>query len=212
MENDKLKLRVEPIQLRAKETVDLILENAAQLLEEVGLDGLTTKGIAERADIRVRNIYRYFENKQAIICALAQRMAEEQTRFINDFEYLAAADIEWKNAVNMSIDAFVFGFAFQAGMLAIRKAMQSTPELRAIDEEQNKELAQKLAAALRKRGVTIEEARMSSFCLVVLEVTTGLLDRACLEYTQSQDMPKALEIIKELKEILCSYLAPYIRA
>ena len=205
MNNNKLNFRVEPIQLRAKETIDIILEVAAQLLEEVGIDGFTTKLIAERADIRVRNIYRYFSNKQAIILALARRMAEEQTRLMNDFEYLASPEIEWEKAINMTIDSFVQGFAFQTGILAIRKAMQSTPALRAVDEQQNKELAEKLAAALHQRGVAIEGERMSLVCLVALDVTTCLFDRACMIYSESNDMAKALEVVEELKEILGRY-------
>jgi AcrR family transcriptional regulator len=211
MSDDKLKLRVEPVQQRAKGTIDLILGTSAQLLEEVGIDGLTTKLIAERAGIRVRNVYRYFRNKQAVVLALARRMAAEQSRFINDFEHFACTDIEWKRAVDMTIDSFVQGFAFQKGMLAIRKAMQSTPELRAIDEQLNRELAQKLSGALRKRGAVIKKERMPLVCLAVLDVATCLLDRAGLEYEESNDISRALDVVAELKEIIKGYLGPYIK-
>ena len=211
MGDDKLKLRVEPVQQRAKVTIDLILETAAQVLEEVGIDGLTTKLLAERAGIRVRNVYRYFRNKQAVILALAQRMAREQFKFINDFEKFAYPDIEWTIAVDMTIDSFVQGFAFQTGMFAIRKAMQSTPELRAVDEQLNRDLAQKLSDVLRKRGAAIPEKRMHLVCLVVLDVATCLLDRAGLEYAESNDTSSALDVVAELKEIIKSYLGPYIK-
>jgi AcrR family transcriptional regulator len=211
MNDDKLKLRVEPVQLRAKETIDLILEISAQLLEEAGIDGLTTKLIAERAHIRVRNIYRYFRNKQEIILALARCMAEEQSRFVNDFEYLSSPDIEWKTVIHMTIDSFVRNFAFNAGMLAIRKAMQSTPELRAVDEQLNRELAQKLSETLLRRGVAIGKERMFLVCRIVLDVTTCLLDRAGMEYAESNDVSNADNVIAELKEILGSYFAPYIK-
>jgi AcrR family transcriptional regulator len=210
MNNDKLKFRVEPVQQRAKETIDLILDISAGLLEEVGMDGLTTKLVAKRANIRVRNIYRYFRNKQEIVLALARRMADEQLLLVNDFEYLASPDIEWQTAIDMTIDAFVQGFAFRTGMLAIRKAMQSTPELRAIDEQQDSALEKILLKALRKRGVNMGNKRMALVCLVVLKVTTCLFDRACMEYAESHDISKAMKIVEELKEILKNYLAPSI--
>jgi AcrR family transcriptional regulator len=211
MSDERLKLRVEPVQMRAKGTIDLILEITAQLLEEVGNDVLTTKLIAERAGIRVRNVYRYFRNKQAVILALAQRMAREQYRFTNDFEQFANPDIEWTIAVDTAIDSFVQGFAFQSGMHAIRKAMQSTPELREVDEQLNRDLAHKLSKALKKRGASIPQKRMHLVCLVILDVATCLLDRAGLVYAESKDISRALDVVQELKEIIKSYLGPYIK-
>lgn len=55
--------------------MDAILEAAFQLLEQGGVEGLTTNHIAERAGVSVGTLYQYFGGKQAILAGLAQRRA-----------------------------------------------------------------------------------------------------------------------------------------
>jgi AcrR family transcriptional regulator len=63
------------MQQRAKETVDQIPDNAASLLQEVGVEEFNTNLIAERAGVAVRSVYRYYPNKLAVIVALADAIA-----------------------------------------------------------------------------------------------------------------------------------------
>ena len=65
-----------PRQKRAAETVDVILEAAAQLLERDGLEGFTTNAVAERAGVSIGAVYRYFPNKRALMHALAERESD----------------------------------------------------------------------------------------------------------------------------------------
>ncbi|MGH2864561.1 MAG: TetR/AcrR family transcriptional regulator [Solirubrobacteraceae bacterium] len=58
-----------PLQRRSRERVESILTAAAQLLAEGGIDALTTRSLAVRAQIPVATIYRYFANREEIIAA-----------------------------------------------------------------------------------------------------------------------------------------------
>lgn len=69
------KPRRTPRQSRSEATVEAILEATFQLLEQGGVEALTTNHIAERAGVSVGTLYQYFEGKQAILAALAQRQA-----------------------------------------------------------------------------------------------------------------------------------------
>ncbi len=69
----KSTLRKHPIQQRARMTVEQIVEAAAQLIEERGLGGYNTNGIAARAGISIGSLYQYFPDKDAIMVALARR-------------------------------------------------------------------------------------------------------------------------------------------
>lgn len=69
------KTRRTPRQSRSEATVEAILEATFQLLEQGGVEALTTNHIAERAGVSVGTLYQYFEGKQAILAALAQRQA-----------------------------------------------------------------------------------------------------------------------------------------
>ena len=62
-----------PRQSRAEETVAAILEGAAQVLEAGGLAGFTTNAVAERAGVSIGTLYQYFDDKAALLRAVAER-------------------------------------------------------------------------------------------------------------------------------------------
>jgi AcrR family transcriptional regulator len=63
--------RKRPTQERSRETVRAILEAAARIFEQDGVDAATTDRIAARAGISVGSLYQYYPNKDAILVALA---------------------------------------------------------------------------------------------------------------------------------------------
>jgi AcrR family transcriptional regulator len=65
--------RRKPIQERAQEKIELILEAATRIIDKDGLEGLTTNRIAEVAGISIGTLYQYFGDKAAIIDVLGQR-------------------------------------------------------------------------------------------------------------------------------------------
>lgn len=67
-----------PLQERAKRTFDALLDAAAELLGEVGLERISANLICDRAGVTPPAFYRYFDDKQAIVFALAERLMERQ--------------------------------------------------------------------------------------------------------------------------------------
>ena len=65
-----LKARKMPGQARSQETVSVILEASARILESDGLRGFNTNAIAAKAGVSVGSLYQYFPNKDAIVLAL----------------------------------------------------------------------------------------------------------------------------------------------
>lgn len=63
--------RKRPQQERSRETVRAILEAAARIFEQDGIEAATTDRIAARAGISVGSLYQYYPNKDAILVALA---------------------------------------------------------------------------------------------------------------------------------------------
>jgi AcrR family transcriptional regulator len=85
-----------PRQERAKRTYESILNAAAQLLVEVGVERISTNLIAERAGITVPALYRYFPNKYAVLNALGAVVMDRQNQVFEQwFEvYAGEGDAE----------------------------------------------------------------------------------------------------------------------
>jgi AcrR family transcriptional regulator len=73
----RLNARKQPLQERSRETVAVILEAAARILEERGLEGYNTNAVAERGGVSVGSVYQYFPNKDALTLALIGRFEAE---------------------------------------------------------------------------------------------------------------------------------------
>src|SRR5215469_11356655 len=65
-----VKARKVPAQARSQETVSVILEASARILESAGLRGFNTNAIAVKAGVSVGSLYQYFPNKDAIVLTL----------------------------------------------------------------------------------------------------------------------------------------------
>ena len=66
-----------PQQERGAARVTRLLEAAATLIAEVGVDAATTNAIAAAARTSVGSLYQFFPNKDAVVHALAERLAHE---------------------------------------------------------------------------------------------------------------------------------------
>ena len=64
------KARRLPGQARSQETVSVILEASARILESDGLRGFNTNAIAAKAGVSIGSLYQYFPNKDCIVLAL----------------------------------------------------------------------------------------------------------------------------------------------
>ena len=66
-------LRNRPVQARSQARVELLLDVAAEVFEEVGYDSATTNLVAARAGVPVGTLYRWFPDKAALAEALTDR-------------------------------------------------------------------------------------------------------------------------------------------
>ncbi|MGK9236371.1 TetR/AcrR family transcriptional regulator C-terminal domain-containing protein [Inquilinus limosus] len=56
---------------------DAVIRTALDLLDEVGIDGLSTRRLAERLGVQSPALYWHFRNKRALLDAMAAAMMEE---------------------------------------------------------------------------------------------------------------------------------------
>lgn len=66
-------VRRTPVQRRSRERVERILGAAEKLVVSSGVEALTTRAVARRADVPVATLYQYFADRDAIVTALIDR-------------------------------------------------------------------------------------------------------------------------------------------
>lgn len=88
--NPTEKSRRTPNQERAMETIDILFQATAQILEREGEVALTTNKVASVAGFSIGTLYQYFPNKDAIILAMGLRVQnqvlEQMEKYLNDLQ------------------------------------------------------------------------------------------------------------------------------
>lgn len=79
--------RRRPLQARSEQTVRIIFDATAQVLNEQGEAALTTNRIAERAGVSIGTLYQYFDGKEAIVLAMLEK---ERGRVMKKLDSLLA--------------------------------------------------------------------------------------------------------------------------
>jgi len=84
--------RRRPTQERAKATRELILDTAARLFGERGIDATSTNRIAAEAGVSVGTVYRYFADRTVIVEELLERLLEGIERRLTERLFGMVAD------------------------------------------------------------------------------------------------------------------------
>ncbi len=66
-----------PVQERSRLTVTRILDAAAAIADEQGVDAATTRAIADRAGVSYPSLYRFFPDREAILGELLERQCTD---------------------------------------------------------------------------------------------------------------------------------------
>ena len=199
--------RKQPVQQRAKQRVERILDATAELLEGIGFDSITTNLIAERAGVDVASVYQYFPNKYAILYALMTRLTERDRGLIESYDRKVSSDLDWVSFVD-GLAEYVFKHtSAEPGAAEIRRATQAIPELRAVEKRSDTIAAAILATILERRGFPVHGERLEAITRVLVETALAVF---CLIWTGAPANPEAL--LKELTLMEKSYLIACAKA
>jgi AcrR family transcriptional regulator len=99
-------LRRRPVQQRSTQRVERMLRACAELIDELGYDGVTTTLIAERAEVAVGSLYQFFPDKRAVVQALTLRNLEHFVSTIRE-RFDAGRPENWWDAIDMVLDIYV---------------------------------------------------------------------------------------------------------
>lgn len=198
-------LRTHPVQARAVRTVEQLLSTAATLLDEVGVADFNTNLLAERANVRVRTVYRYFTDKHAIILCLAEAMyARADESLSHTLAVLGDPNENWEEALDEVIDDYFRIMGETPGWVGIRRALQAVPGL----DELRVQVVSRHIKWFTDALVTRTSLRRSRARLVA--TTAFAAGSALLEPALRGGRRRRKAMSEELKLMLRCYLASYL--
>jgi AcrR family transcriptional regulator len=192
-------LRQAPRQQRAIRRIEALLDTAEVVFEEVGYDGATTNLIAERAEIPVGTLYRWFPDKAALAEGLATRYLGRMSKA---YEHLVAVETPPTEIIRDVTHQLAAVVIDSPAMPALVSAA-TLPANESSAGAQLKEAAQtsvKVMLRLRAPSVSVDDLERVSD--VVTTVAFSVLARAC-----RLPEPARIAMVDELADLLISWLA-----
>lgn len=169
-----------PRQERAKRTYEAILNAAAELLIEVGVERISTNLIAERAGITVPALYRYFPNKYAVINALGAGMMDRQNKVFEQWfeSHIGGGDTELLSHIydvlKMTFDVTLE----QPGGLEILQSLRAVGPLRELRLTSHAMVAEQFAQIVAELLQTPLNDQVLLRARVSVEVAYGVVEMA----------------------------------
>jgi AcrR family transcriptional regulator len=186
-----------PVQDRSRERVELILNESANLIMEVGVQGVKTSEIARRANISLASLYRYFPNKSAIVKALAERHMEKLSKVLKEF----ASGLDIEQGFDQLIDNYALFYRSEPGYKEIWSGVEAMPELQELDMGELFDNAHIIAENAGKVFPAVDKNRIWLICVMLTRICGNTMRLAMtMEPEQEQIM------LSELKMMIRLYL------
>jgi AcrR family transcriptional regulator len=147
-----------PQQSRSIERVERILDSAAQLVVRDGVDTISTRAVAELADMPVASLYQYFADKDEILLALVERdVAEMDAQVEADLARLEVLSIG--AVVETTMRAFVKVYLRRPSFVVIWLRGRTNPAINELCRAHNKRVAADLFRLARDAGLVRPDTR-----------------------------------------------------
>ncbi|MFJ2651391.1 TetR/AcrR family transcriptional regulator [Streptomyces sp. NPDC087420] len=199
-------MRRAPVQRRSAERLTRILDACAALLDEAGYEQLTTRAVASRAGVPIGSVYRFFDNKRALVDALARRNLDRYAERVTDrFAALEAGD--WRGAVDVVLDEYLAMKRTVPGFGSVDFGADLAPTAPgrgrgAAGKNANQQVAGRLTVLLAGHLGRGPDASLHRTVLVAVEAADALLQLAFR--TDAAGDPG---IVAETRTLLRAYLA-----
>jgi AcrR family transcriptional regulator len=193
-------LRRVPVQGRSLARVHRMLDACAELVDEVGYDGLTTTLLAERAGVAIGSVYQFFPDKRAIVQALTMRNVEAYVERLS--RRIADGHVDkWWDAVDAAIDEFIDMNRTVPGFRTLH--FGDVVDLYLLDEERdnNAVIVEQLGKVLIEGFNVADEPRLTFALGMAVEIADALIKNAFRRDPNGDE-----QVLGEAKEIVRDYL------
>lgn len=194
-------LRRRPTQRRSARRVERMLDACAELLDEIGYEGLSTTRIAERAGVAIGSVYQFFPDKRAITQELTRRNVEQFVSRVGR-RFLEEDYRGWWEAVDAIIDEFVDMHRSVPGFRNLR--FGDVVDLNLLDSDSDNNMV----IAGRLRGLLLEEFGLADSQELDLAVLVAVeAGDAVLKLAFRRDPDGSPELIEAAKQLIRGFLS-----
>ena len=196
-------LRRVPVQGRSVARVNRMLDACAQLVDEVGYDGLTTTLLAERAGVAIGSVYQFFPDKRAIVQALTLRNLEAYLQRLST-RLQQEKSTHWWGAVDAAIDEYIAMHRTTPGFRTLH--FGDVVDVHLLDDERdnNAVIAARIAALLHERYELTGER--TEFALGIAVEAADALIKMAFRRAPNGD----LAVLDEARSLIKEYLHKHV--
>ncbi|PPC75971.1 TetR/AcrR family transcriptional regulator [Pokkaliibacter plantistimulans] len=182
---------------RDQQRRELILDAAQHHVVELGFHRTSMAMIAESSGLSVGQIYRYFENKEAIIAALVERMTNQRLQWM-ELEKGWLKPVEWNES---SMAPARIADADRALLLEIQAEAARNPAIAEISYQAHLTLQAKAVSLLRKAFPEADD----DYLKLIVELRATLIQGMMLRRYDARDMDQG-KMTRFCMELLLSLL------
>ncbi len=168
MTDSSAQVRKRPVQKRAMQRYDSILDAAASLIREKGSSQFGMNELARHAHVNIASVYQYFAGRPAILRELVARLSREYRETM--FVVLAEASAQPLDAlVDGLLDGYLQLLEREPVYGILWAELRQEPELRDLDIADTRDNAAALAAALASHFPTVSTERLERIAFIACE-------------------------------------------
>ena len=192
------------MQGRSVARVQRMLDACAELVDEVGYEGLTTTLLAERAEVAIGSVYQFFPDKRAIVQALALRNMDAYLHSLSD-RFASETFTHWWDAVDAAIDAYIHMHRSVPGFRTLHFGDVVDLHLLDSDRDNNAVIAERLAELLIEQFKLSDRGRLRFALQISVEAADSLIKLAFRREATGDEA-----VLTEAKALIREYLHRHV--
>lgn len=172
-----------PVQARSRATFDLILDTAATVIVERGLEGFNTNIVAELASINIGTIYHYFADKNAILQEVMRRTHERNGVFLEPIIQKLATATDVTAWLDEALDVSFSLRQHNPALGILRRAFNAIPKLAELDAARTLEYADLFGPILAAQ-FSLDPTRARNVAIFLVEIVSDVLDNPLMQSSE----------------------------
>ncbi|TGK23345.1 TetR/AcrR family transcriptional regulator [Leptospira stimsonii] len=197
--------RANPVQKRAREKQESILNSAKDLILKLGPDRFTLQEIADYIGSPIGTIYRYYSGKPAILRAIAQAhldaLRSDLETELGQYREKKTDEIQFQRVIKKILELFERAYSSDPVFQIVWSGSQAYPALRELDLEDTKKNAEIIADSIECFVPKMKKQRLIELCILICD-SIG----SALRLTSMMEEKEKRGVLLQLRGMITNHL------